>query len=98
MKNISVITNITAKNIYIKNIKEELLLLTKDSLLEEGCIQYDILQNNDNPAHFKIFEVWTEIKLWEFHMEKKHIQNYLITTNGMFDKFTTNNMTLINKC
>ena len=32
---------------------------------EEGCINYDLHQDNENPAHFLFYENWKSRELWQ---------------------------------
>ncbi len=43
----------------IETVKTELIKLIGDTHAEEGCINYDLHQGNENPAHFIFYENWT---------------------------------------
>ena len=49
---------------------------------EEGCINYDLHQDNDNPAHFMFFENWESYDLWQDHIKSDHIAAYVKATEG----------------
>jgi quinol monooxygenase YgiN len=44
---------------------EKLIPITR---AEEGCIQYDLHQDNEEPAHFLFYENWASRELWQIHM------------------------------
>ncbi|MBM26491.1 MAG: antibiotic biosynthesis monooxygenase [Chloroflexi bacterium] len=95
MNHITIVSNITAKDSYIEEMKRELTKLVEPSQFDEGCKRYELYQNSDNPSHFKIIETWINIESWEEHMSHNHITDFLISTSGMFEKFHTNQLNLI---
>ena len=68
MANLTIVANITAKADRIDLVKAELEKLIGITRAEEGCRQYDLHQDNDNPAHFLFFENWESRELWQKHM------------------------------
>lgn len=52
------------------------MLFVKPALNEDGCFNYDLYQDNENPAHFMFFESWKSWALWQNHMTFEHIQAY----------------------
>jgi quinol monooxygenase YgiN len=60
---------------------------------EEGCINYDLHQDNENPAHFLFYENWKSRELWQAHMGNHHLQDYVTATEGALEAFTLNEMT-----
>lgn len=95
MSHMTIVSNITAKDSYVDEMKKELTKLVKPSQFDDGCVRYELYQNFDNPSHFKIVETWVNIDTWEKHMRHDHITNFLISTSGMFEKFTTNQLEMI---
>jgi quinol monooxygenase YgiN len=74
-------------------IKTELLKLIDITLAETGCINYDLHQDNENPAHFVFYENWETRELWQSHMAGKHLKDFVSNTEGTLDLFTVNEMT-----
>ena len=68
MTNLTIVANIHAKADRVELIKAELQKLIGITRTEEGCIQYDLHQDNENPAHFMFFENWESRELWQKHM------------------------------
>ena len=62
---------------------------------KEGCISYDLHQDNENPNLFLFFENWESRELLEKHLKTKHIQAYIKATEGAIEEFILNEMTHI---
>ena len=95
MSKLTIVANIYAKTDKIDLVKSELEKLIAPTLAEEGCMQYDLHQDNENPAHFLFFENWESRKLWQVHMDAQHIKDYMAATDGAVENFTLNEMTHI---
>ncbi|OAN13102.1 antibiotic biosynthesis monooxygenase [Photobacterium jeanii] len=95
MTNLTIVANIIAKQDKVELVKSELLKLIATTRAEEGCVNYDLHQDNENPAHFLFYENWASRELWQQHMANKHIAEYLGTTEGCVESFTVNEMTVI---
>lgn len=95
MTQLTIVANIKAKADQIDLVKAELIKLINITRAETGCINYDLHQNNDNPAHFMFYENWETRELWQSHMANQHLADYLAATEGAVDEFTVNEMTLI---
>ena len=77
MANLTIVANIHAKADKIDLVRSELLKLIDTTRGEAGCLQYDLHQDNDDPAHFLFFENWESRDLWQAHMEAQHLADYL---------------------
>ncbi|PSW20159.1 antibiotic biosynthesis monooxygenase [Photobacterium sanctipauli] len=95
MAKLTIVANIIAKEDKIELVKAELLKLIEITRAEEGCINYDLHQDNENPAHFLFFENWTSRELWQKHMGNTHLADYLAATEGCVEQFTVNEMSQI---
>ncbi|MFT6986078.1 MAG: quinol monooxygenase YgiN [Psychromonas sp.] len=95
MTRLTIVANIIAKEDKIDLIKTELLKLIDITLAETGCINYDLHQDNVNPAHFVFYEKWETRELWQTHMDGKHLQDFVANTEGALALFTVNEMTKI---
>ena len=95
MAKLTIVANIIAKEDKIELVKAELLKLIDITRAEKGCINYDLHQDNENPAHFLFYENWESRELWQVHMSNQHLQDYIAATEGAVDKFTLNEMTQI---
>jgi quinol monooxygenase YgiN len=92
---LTIIANIKANTDQIDLVKTELLKLIEVTRVEEGCINYDLHQDNENPAHFMFYENWKTRELWQAHMSNQHLADYMAATEGAVSEFTLNEMTVI---
>lgn len=95
MANLTIVANIHAKADKVDLIKAELQKLIEITRSEDGCIQYDLHQDNENPAHFLFFENWESRELWQKHMNAPHLAAYRAATAGAVDAFSLNEMTRV---
>ena len=95
MPKLTIVANITAKPDKIDLVKAELAKLVDITRAEEGCLQYDLHQDNEEPAHFLFYENWESRELWQAHMNAPHLQAYKTATEGAVADFTLNEMTHI---
>ncbi|MFC4994505.1 putative quinol monooxygenase [Rubritalea tangerina] len=95
MSKLTIIADIRAREDKTHLVKAELLKLIAPTRAEDGCINYDLHQDNDNPAHFIFHENWENRELWQVHMNSPHIANYLEATEGCVDEFIVHEMTHI---
>ncbi len=95
MSQLTIIANIIAKEDKVDLVKAELLKLIDITRVEEGCINYDLHQDNDNKAHFMFYENWESRELWQVHMGNKHLSEYMAATEGAVEDFILNEMTVI---
>ena len=92
---LTIVANIHAKPDQIELVKAELEKLIAVTRSEKGCIDYDLHQDNENPAHFMFYENWESRELWQAHMAAPHLAAYLKATDGAVAGFTVNEMTRI---
>jgi len=95
MPKLTIVANITAKTEKIDLVKTELKKLIDITRAEAGCINYDLHQDNENPAHFLFYENWESRDLWQAHMGNQHLLDYMAATEGAVEEFTLNEMTKI---
>lgn len=89
---LTIVARIEANVDKVELVKAELLKLVAPTLEEAGCIQYDLHQDNENPAVFLFYENWENRELWQQHMNNSHIAEYLKATEGAVALFTLNEM------
>lgn len=82
MTQLTIVAHITAEPEKIALVKSELLKLVAPTLAEQGCINYDLHQDNNNPAHFFFYENWQSRELWQAHMQSQHIADYIAAVKG----------------
>ncbi|HBV77939.1 MULTISPECIES: putative quinol monooxygenase [Vibrio] len=95
MTRLTVIASIKAKEDKIEEVKTELLKLIDVTRAEEGCISYDLHQDNQNSAHFLFYEVWQNQAALDKHSSTQHLMDFKAATAGLMEEFTLNKMTKI---
>ncbi len=95
MSKLTIVARIEAKKEKTELVKAELLKLIETTRNEEGCIQYDLHQDNNDPATFLFYENWESRELWQIHMNNTHLQDYMKATDGAVENFVLNEMTVI---
>lgn len=89
---LTVIARILAKEEKRALVKSELLKLIEVTRAEQGCINYDLHQDNENPNFFLFHENWENKELWQKHMGNAHLAAYLKATEGAVEEFVVNEM------
>lgn len=95
MAKLTIVAHITAVADETELVKAELEKLIPDTLLEKGCIQYDLHQDNDDPTKFLFFENWESRDLWQAHMKAPHLAAHRQATEGAIAEVTIQEMTQI---
>ncbi len=95
MTKLTIVAHIRAKSDKTDLVGKELKKLIKPTLAEPGCLNYDLHQDNENPAHFMFYENWENRELWLKHMDAPHLKTYLQAVEGAVESFTVNEMNLI---
>lgn len=95
MSKLTIVAHVRAKSDQSDFVKAELLKLIDITRAEKGCINYDLHQDNNNPAHFLFYENWESRELWQTHMNNKHLKDYMAATEGSVEDFTLYEMTQI---
>ncbi len=92
---LTIVARILAKEDKRVLVKTELLKLIEITRAEEGCLNYDLHQDNENPNLFLFHENWENRELWQAHMGNAHLAEYIKATDGAVEEFTVHEMTVI---
>ena len=95
MPKLTIVAHIYANADKVELVKSSLETLIPTTRAEEGCLQYDLHQDNDNPVHFMFFENWESRELWQVHIKAPHIQAHRTRTEGAIENFVVHEMTHI---
>lgn len=57
--------------------KEKLQALQKQTIKEDGCIFFDVLQSKENPNLFTLWEEWVNEDALKRHFDQAHTKTYL---------------------
>ena len=63
MSKLTIIAHIHANPEQIDLVKAELHKVIEPTRAEKGCLNYDLHQDNEDPAHFFFFENWESREL-----------------------------------
>ena len=95
MTKLTIIASIIDKDGQVELVKSELIKLIDKTRVEQGCINYDLHQDNQNPAHFVFHENWESEAALDEHLASEHIAAYSAAVEGAIESFTLNKMTHI---
>lgn len=82
---VRVVARIVAKSDRTSELGELLRSLVPPTRSEKGCIQYDLLQNQAEPADFTFVEVWASQADLDAHLASEHLQSALLKLNGLVE-------------
>lgn len=95
MSKLTIIAHIHADPEKIDLVKKELHRVIEPTREEKGCLNYDLHQDNEDPAHFFFFENWESRELWQAHMESQHLKDFKAATENAIEKVVLNEMTQV---
>ena len=95
MEKLTIIAGIEAKADQIELVKAALLDLVAPSRADAGCINYDLHQDNKNPAQFVVYENWESPEALQKHIDAPHFKTFTAATEGAIEVFVVNEMTQI---
>lgn len=95
MHQLTVVAKVMAKKESVAAVRSELLKLIAPTRNEEGCIEYRLHQDHDDPAVFIFYENWQNEASLVRHMESSHFKDYLAAVDGMLKGKHVYRMTLI---
>jgi quinol monooxygenase YgiN len=92
---LTVVAKVVAKNEAIEIVKSELLKLIEPTRKEDGCIDYTLHQDNDNPAVFIFYETWQSLAHLEKHISTSHYNYYANAVASLIAEKVVHKMTKI---
>lgn len=93
MSKVTVVAKITAKTDALEAVKSELLKMITPTRKEDGCIEYRLHQDNNDPAVFLFYENWKSRACLEQHMNSEHFKVYVEAVSELISDKTVNLMT-----
>ncbi len=93
MAKLTIVAHIKAHRDKVELVKAELKKLVAPTLAEEGCLQYDLHQDNDDPSVFMFYENWESRAVWQKHMAAPHLAAYSKVVEGAVKEFIVHEMT-----
>jgi len=95
MPQLVIVADVHAKADKIELVKSELLKLVPITRTEAGCVQYDLQQDNSDPAHFLFYEIWESRDLWQDHINAPHLDAMRKATDGAIENLAVYEMAVI---
>ena len=80
---IRVVARVVALPDQVEEVKSVLLGLIEPTRKEQGCIVYELLQNQADPTDFTFVEEWESQALLEAHLASAHIEEAESQLNGL---------------
>ncbi len=71
-----VVAHLTSKPETIAETRAALEGFVEPTRAEAGCILYELMQNNDDPADFTFVEEWESNETLDAHLESPHISAF----------------------
>ncbi|GAC1465228.1 MAG: putative quinol monooxygenase [Desulfuromonadaceae bacterium] len=95
MPQLTVVAKLVAKKESVGSVKNELLKLIAPTRKEAGCSEYNLHQDNEDPALFIFYETWESAACLEKHINTDHYKAYVRAVEGMIKEKVVNKMTRI---
>ena len=83
-RQLTVIAHLVARPDKIEETKAFLLSLVNQTRAEPGCVDYDLHQDNANPAEFTFYENWVDRPTWDRHMEMPYLKEFASRAGELF--------------
>ena len=92
----TIVCRVLAKPEKRELVKKVLLTLVDQTLTEEGCINFDLHQDNENKNLFIFYENWENREDWlRNFLKNKALDNKTRFNDHALDGYTFNEMTMI---
>ena len=95
MPKLTVVAKVVARKDSIEAAKAELVKLIAPTRKEDGCIEYNLHQDNEDPSIFIFYENWENAGCLEKHMNSDHFKSYVKVVEGLIEEKVVNKMTRI---
>lgn len=80
---IRVVARVLALPNKVEEVKLVLIGIIESTRQEQGCIVYELLQNQDNPTDFTFVEEWENQELLNTHLASAHIATAQTQLQGL---------------
>ena len=95
MSKISLVAIIRAKKESGECVRSELSKLVAPTRKEDGCIEYNLHQDNDAPEVFVFYEIWEGAAYLEKHLSSDHYRKCGNAIVGMIEEKFVHKLTHI---
>ena len=95
MSKLTVVAKLVAKKESVESVKNELLKLIEPTRKEDGCIEYNLHQDNEDPAVFIFYETWESLACLENHMNTDRFKSFVNSVGSLIEEMAVHKMTRI---
>ena len=92
---ITIVARPTADPDRLEEVKAALVDLVEATLKEEGCLCYELHQDNEHPNRFVFVERWENRKLWRQHMAGEGVRAFNARVSGGIIGFELQELTKV---
>ncbi len=57
-------------------VYDEIIKLVKQTILEEGCVEFLVVPGNREAGEFILWEIWQDEEAFHFHHNAQHTKDY----------------------
>ena len=90
-----VVAKLSARKDSVEAVKAELLKLITPTRKESGCLEYELHQDNEDPAVFIFYETWENASSLEQHITTHHYKAYVRAIDALIEEKVVYKMTRI---
>lgn len=95
MSKLTVVAKIVAKSDSVDAVKTELFKLIVPTRKEDGCDEYKLHQDNENPAVFIFYETWESMGHLQKHINTDHYKAYVQAVGDLIAEKIVHKMTQV---
>ncbi|AKJ42205.1 putative quinol monooxygenase [Pragia fontium] len=95
MSEITIVATLTIKSDFQAPLMEQLKKLVDSSRAEEGCLQYDLHQDKENPLVYVFIERWASQPILDAHNQSEHFTSFAQFTKGKIESLNINLMSKV---
>lgn len=92
MSEITIVATLTIKSDFQAPLFEALKKIVDSSRAEEGCNQYDLHQDMQNPMVYVFVERWASQEALDLHNQSEHFTSFAQFTKGKVESLVVNLM------
>lgn len=70
---------------YLIDAVELFQKLVRETRKENGCLQYDLIEDNSKKGTFFLIELWESVELHNIHMGQDHLLEFLTSASKMIE-------------
>jgi (4S)-4-hydroxy-5-phosphonooxypentane-2,3-dione isomerase len=81
----------------IKAYQAAVLEDARNSILEKGVLRFEVFQEQANPAHFTLLEVYHDPQAREFHLQTPYLKKFrgILKDQGLLIRSESNEVSLL---